>query len=347
MAVLACQTALMPASQKTKQSQFHNPVSFEKAVRILRAGKVCAFATETVYGLGADATNCDAVLAIYATKQRPRFNPLIVHCADLEMAHKIALFSPLAEKLTPLWPGAMTLVLPLKPDAGVCDLVSAGLKTVGVRIPGHEQARELIKALGRPLAAPSANPSGQLSPTSSAQVRQMFDDKVPVLEGEPSSAGIESTILSVIDNRIVQLRPGTLPREEIEQKLRVKIELVTKNSKIAAPGMLASHYAPRAQLRLEAKAPEPGEAFLGFGDIGANETIAKNLAKNLSTAGDLEEAARNLFSFLYQLDASGAWRIAVAPIPSAGLGEAINDRLTRAAAPRKKIKDQAPGITGA
>ncbi len=325
----------MGGSKKAIKSQFKNPVTFDQALEILRAGKVCAFATETVFGLGADATNCDAVLAIYAAKQRPRFNPLIVHCADLAMAHKVAQFSPLAKKLAALWPGAMTLVLPLDPAAGLCDLVSAGLKTVGVRIPAHQQARKLISALGRPLAAPSANPSGQLSATTCEQVRLMFADKVPVLAGNGCTAGIESTILTISGNKIIQLRPGSISRRVIEQKLGLKVELVSQNTKVLSPGMLLSHYAPRAKLRLDAMAPNQGEGFLGFGDIKAPETTPQNMARNLSKTADLKEAARNLFSFLHQLDKSGVSRIAVAPIPKAGLGEAINDRLTRAAAPRK------------
>jgi len=272
----------------------------------------------------------------HAAKQRPRFNPLIVHCADLKMAKKVAQFSPLTEKLSALWPGAMTLVLPLDPDAGLCDLVSAGLKTVGVRIPAHEQARALIRALGHPLAAPSANPSGQLSATTCEQVRLMFADKVPVLDGKACTAGIESTILAVSGNKIVQLRPGAVPRATIEQKLGIKVEQAHSDGKVLAPGMLASHYAPKAKLRLDAMAPRHGEAFLGFGDIKAPKTTPENMARNLSKAADIKEAARNLFSFLHELDTSGAKRIAVAPIPKAGLGEAINDRLTRAAAPRRK-----------
>jgi len=326
----------MRGSQKARQTRFQNPVTFAQALEILRAGKVCAFATETVFGLGANAANCDAVLAIYAAKQRPRFNPLIVHCADMKMAGAVAQFSPLAEKLGTFWPGAMTLVLPLKPGAGLCDLVSAGLTTVGVRIPAHQQARDLIRALGHPLAAPSANPSGQLSATTAEQVREMFADKVPVLEGKACSAGIESTILTISGNdRVIQLRPGSIPRAMIEQKLGVKVEQAHSDGKVLAPGMLASHYAPRAKLRLDAQAPERGEAFLGFGNIAAPGTTPENLARNLSESADLNEAARNLFSFLYELDKSGASRIAVAPIPETGLGEAINDRLTRAAAPRK------------
>lgn len=310
---------------------FTNPVDFDLAVELLRTGAICAFATETVYGLGADAGNGDAVLAVYQAKQRPRFNPLIVHCADLAMAEKIAEFSPLAHRLAEFWPGALTLVLPVRSTANICDLVTAGLGTVGVRIPGHKQARELIRSVGKPLAAPSANPSGKLSPTSAKQVRLSFSDHVPVLDGGECTAGIESTILGIIGDRVVQLRSGALARHQIEQKLGHGVENAKQGAPVSAPGMLASHYAPRAQLRLNASRARPGEAFLGFGEVNGGE----NNSLNLSPAGDLTEAAKNLFSHLHRLDATGAKTVAVAPIPLSGLGEAINDRLSRAAAPRK------------
>jgi L-threonylcarbamoyladenylate synthase len=318
-----CQTAPMSAL-------FKNPVDFDFAVDLLQEGGVCAFPTETVYGLGADAGNADAVLQIYSTKKRPRFNPLIVHCADLEMAEKIARFSPRAQKLARLWPGALTLVLPVRAGAKICDLVTAGLGTVGVRVPAHPLAQDLIEAVGRPLAAPSANPSGQLSPTSAGQVRLSFDDRVPVLDGGQCAAGIESTILAVTDNGVMQLRSGALTREEIEKKLGILVKIAKRDSPISAPGMLKSHYAPRARLRLNASEVRPGEAFLGFGNMGGEAEVALNL----SPTGYLPEAAKNLFSYLHRLDASGVETIAVAPVPDAGLGEAINDRLARAAAPR-------------
>lgn len=307
----------------------HNPVTFDEAAALLRKGEVCAFATETVYGLGADATNSDAVLRIYQTKNRPRFNPLIAHCADLQMAQGIAEFDELALRLAALWPGALTLVLPLKNDAEISDLVTAGLETIAVRVPGHELARRLIAAVGKPLAAPSANPSGRLSPTSVEMVRKAFDDQVPVLDGGNCEKGVESTILSVIGGRVVRLRAGALSRQEIEKAADVEIELAKSDMPVAAPGMLKSHYAPRAGLRLNALAPKPGETYLGFGPHAGPDG-----APNLSPEGDLSEAARNLFAYLAMLDATGAEAIAVAPIPNEGLGEAINDRLERAAAPR-------------
>ncbi|MEO8759208.1 MAG: L-threonylcarbamoyladenylate synthase [Devosia sp.] len=292
---------------------------------LLRAGDVAAFPTETVYGLGADATNSDAVLKIYETKGRPRFNPLIVHVADLAMARRYVTFSPLAEKLAQFWPGPLTLVLLKRPGSGLSDLVTAGLDTVGIRIPAHPLALELIRATGLPLAGPSANPSGKLSPTTAEQVRRAFHDRVPVLDGGPSQSGVESTILAVDGETVTQLRAGALPRDEIEAALGHSIAIAAEGSAIAAPGMLASHYAPNATLRLNAASPKPGEAYLAFGS--GQGTL------NLSPGGDLREAARNLFAMLHELDTT-AQNIAIAPIPHTGLGEAINDRLKRAAAPR-------------
>lgn len=308
-----------------------DPRTVDEAASLLRAGELCAFATETVYGLGADATDSDAVLKIYETKGRPRFNPLISHCADLAMAERYADFSPLARHLAEaFWPGPLTLVLPLKPESGLSDLVTGGLQTVGLRVPAHPLARELIAALGRPVAAPSANPSGKLSPTSAAHVRKTFAGAVPVLDGGPCERGVESTILAVDGETVTQLRAGALPRNEIEAVLGRPVALATHDAAIAAPGMLKSHYAPGAALRLNAAIPAPGEAYLAFGSAPAHN----GPLLNLSPSGDLREAARNLFSFLARLDASGAATIAVAPIPHEGLGEAINDRLDRAAAPR-------------
>ena len=293
---------------------------------ILRAGGLVAFPTETVYGLGADATNSDAVLRIYETKGRPRFNPLIVHVADLEMARRYVEFSPLALQLASFWPGPLTLVLPRRPDAELSDIVTAGLGTVGIRVPAHPLAQALIRAADRPIAAPSANRSGKLSPTTAAQVIANFGDKVPVLDGGAAAAGVESTIVAVEGEVATQLRAGALPREEIEALLGCPVGVAAANAAISAPGMLASHYAPEAHLRLDVLAPEPDEAYLGFGPGRATPYT-------LSAAGDLREAARNLFSMLHDMDRTHR-RIAVAPIPTTGLGEAINDRLRRAAAPR-------------
>jgi L-threonylcarbamoyladenylate synthase len=297
---------------------------------LLKAGKLVAFPTETVYGLGADATNSDAVLSIYETKGRPRFNPLIVHCADLAMAEELVAFSPLARRLSQFWPGPLTLVLPKKSDARLSDLVTAGLDTVGVRVPAHPLAIALIRAAGTPLAGPSANPSGKLSPTTAEQVRKAFHGLVPVLDGGPCTAGVESTILAVNGDMVTQLRAGALPRREIEAAIGQPVAIAAENSAVAAPGMLASHYAPNARLRLDASAPRAGEAYLAFGREPVNPLSP---LRNLSPASDLREAARNLFAMLHELDAQ-AEAIAVAPIPHTGLGEAINDRLKRAAAPR-------------
>lgn len=292
---------------------------------LLRDGAVVAFPTETVYGLGADATNSDAVLRIYETKGRPRFNPLIVHVADLAMAEQLAEFSQLARKLAGFWPGPLTLVLRRKPDAGLSDIATAGLDTVGIRIPNHPLAQELIRAAGRPLAAPSANPSGRLSPTTAEQVLKGFGGRVPVLDGGPADAGVESTILAVTGDTVTQLRAGALPRDAIEALIGRPVAVAAEGGPVTAPGMLASHYAPNARLRIHVEHPEPGEAYLTFGDRPGT--------LNLSPTGNLHEAARNLFAMLHQLDAASE-RIAVAPIPDTGLGEAINDRLKRAAAPR-------------
>ncbi|MBS3849287.1 threonylcarbamoyl-AMP synthase [Devosia sp. BSSL-BM10] len=306
-----------------------DPKTVEDAAALLRAGQLCAFATETVYGLGADATNADAVLSIYETKGRPRFNPLIIHCADLAMAETLAEFSPLARRAAALWPGPLTLVLPARPGNGLADVAMAGLDTVAIRIPDHPLALALLAAVGKPLAAPSANPSGRLSPTTAFQVRLGFDGRVPVLDGGPCRAGVESTIVRVLEDQLVQLRAGAIARHDIEQALGLSVAVADKDAAVAAPGMLVSHYAPNASLRLNTT-PKAGEAYLAFGK-------AQDFAgptRNLSPSGDLHEAARNLFAMLHELDGLGADMIAVAPVPDRGLGEAINDRLQRAAAPR-------------
>ena len=313
------------ASSETRSE----PISVEAAAALLRAGHLCAFATETVYGLGADATNADAVLSIYETKGRPRFNPLIIHCADLAMAETLALFSPLARRVAALWPAPLTLVLPARPGNGLADVATAGLDSVAIRIPDHPLALALIRAAGRPLAAPSANPSGKLSPTTAEQVIAGFGGRVPVLDGGPCTSGVESTILRVSDDGLVQLRAGAMAREDISARLGLPVDVVEEGAAIAAPGMLLSHYAPDAQIRLNTT-PRPGEAYLAFGQAHAFD----GPMANLSPSGDLREAARNLFAMLHQLDAAGCKTIAVAPVPEHGLGEAINDRLERAAAPR-------------
>ena len=309
--------------------QHMRALTVAQAAELLLAGRVCAFPTETVYGLGGDATNADAVLSIYETKGRPRFNPLIMHCADLAMAETLGEFSPLARRLASVWPGSLTIVLPARPGNGLADVATAGLDSVGLRIPDHPLALELLRKVSRPLAAPSANPSGKLSPTTAEQVLSGFHGAVPVLDGGPCQAGVESTIIRVDGERLVQLRAGALAREEIEERLGQPVELVEQGATIAAPGMLASHYAPNALMRLNAE-PQSGEAYLAFGQAVEFD----GPTRNLSPAADLREAARNLFSMLHQLDVAQAKTIAVAPIPTHGLGEAINDRLQRAAGPR-------------
>lgn len=306
------------------------PQDIENAAALLRAGQLVAFPTETVYGLGADATNADAVLSIYETKGRPRFNPLIVHCANMEMAERLAVFSPLAQRLAAaFWPGPLSIVLPLRPGHGLADVATAGLDTVALRMPDHPLALALLRATDRPLAAPSANPSGKLSPTTAEQVRRGFGERVPVLDGGPCLSGVESTIIALDGERLVQLRAGALAREEIERVIGQPVGLAAEGAAISAPGMLLSHYAPNAHMRLDTS-PQEGEAFLAFGP----QAPFAGMMRNLSESGDLHEAARNLFSMLHELDASGATMIAVSPIPETGLGEAINDRLRRAAAPR-------------
>ena len=306
------------------------PVSVNEAVEYLHNGNVVAMPTETVYGLAGLARNDDAVLKIFETKGRPRFNPLIVHCADIAMAHEIAVFGPLALKVADaFWPGPLTLVLPKKADALISDLVTAGLDTVAIRLPKHPVARTLLQNLGQPVAAPSANPSGKLSPTTALHVIEAFEQTVPVIDGGPCEAGVESTILAIEGDQVTMLRPGSITAEMVEQKVDVPLSYPT-GSKIVAPGMLKSHYAPNAAVRLNAKAPKAGEAYLGFGAaIGEGDNY-----RNLSTRSDLAEAAKNLFQYLRELDTAKVDAIAVAPIPNEGIGIAINDRLARAAADR-------------
>ena len=304
------------------------PPDLPQAAALLRAGGLVAFPTETVYGLGADATNTNAVDRIYQAKGRPRFNPLIVHVADLEMAETFAHFTELARAVAAaFWPGPLTLVLPLRAGSGLSPLVTADLPSVALRLPAHPLAQALIRATGLPLAAPSANPSGRVSPTRAAHVMDGLSGRIDaVLDGGPCAVGVESTILSLVGAPRL-LRPGGVPVEALEALLG-PIARSTKEDAIAAPGMLASHYAPRAALRLNATHAAPGEVLVGFGPVAGNLT--------LSASADLTEAATNLFHTLRAADhlAGPAGSIAVAPIPAVGLGLAINDRLSRAAAPR-------------
>jgi len=301
------------------------------AARALRGGALVAFPTETVYGLGADATNGRAVAAVFAAKGRPKFNPLIVHVPGAEEAERHVTFSPLARRLADaFWPGALTLVLPRRADSELSLLVSAGLDTVAVRAPSHPVARALLLAVERPLAAPSANRSGRVSPTTAAHVAEELGDAVEtILDGGPTALGLESTIVGFDGGAPVLLRPGAIARAEIEAVAGPLQE--RKTATVNAPGQTASHYAPRARLRLNAADAAAGEALLAFGPHGPRDAKA---AMNLSASGDVREAAANLFAMLRALDAGGAKTIAVMPIPTTGLGEAINDRLERAAAPR-------------
>lgn len=295
------------------------------AAQLLLAGEICALPTETVYGLAALASDGAAVAKVYAAKKRPSFNPLIVHCASLEQVREVVKLDHCAERLAAaFWPGPLTLVLEKQPDAAVSELAAAGLDTLAVRIPAHPLMRAVIEAAGAPLVAPSANRSGRLSPTDAAHVIEEFGGAVPVLDGGPCATGIESTIVSLARSNPTLLRPGAIPAEKIEAVLGHP--LGEAGTGIEAPGMLSSHYAPNADLRLEAQTPRPGEVFLGFGG-------SEGADLDLSPEGSLQEAAANLFGYLRRLDAMGR-PIAVAPVPPAGLGAAINDRLRRAAAPR-------------
>lgn len=308
--------------------------AFEAALAELRAGQAVAVPTETVYGLAADATDGDAVLRIFEAKGRPRFNPLIVHVASLAMAREIAEFDDLPLRLAErFWPGPLTLVLPLKRPSAIHPLVTAGLDTIAVRMP-RGMVRDLADALGRPLAAPSANASGRVSATSAEAVERDLGDRIPlIVDGGPTPVGVESTIVRVEGGSLHLLRPGGIDAAEIESFTERRL-MRQRPADVRAPGMLASHYAPGAAVRLNVGEVRPGEALLAFGPhraAGAERAVA---TINLSESGDLREAARKLFASLQELDRTGARAIAVEPVPMEGLGEAINDRLARAAAPR-------------
>ena len=312
------------------------PEGVAEAAQCLAAGGLTAFPTETVYGLGADATNAEAIARLYQAKGRPSFNPLIAHVADLAAARKIARFGADAEKLAAaFWPGPLTLVLPRLPGCTVADLATAGLDTVGVRIPAHPVALAILKALGRPVVAPSANRSGHVSPTNAQHVHADLGDRIDlIVDGGATPVGVESTIVGCFE-RATLLRPGGVPRAEIETVLGYRLERPPQHDDSGqplAPGMLASHYAPRAKVRLNATSVAPGEALLAFGATTIPGTEKAAAILNLSETGDPVEAAARLFGFLRKLDTTGAARIAVMPIPDDGLGEAINDRLRRAAA---------------
>ncbi len=303
----------------------------EEAARLLRVGGLVAFPTETVYGLGADATNDRAVAGIFEAKGRPRFNPLIVHVPSVQAAHRIAKFDDTADRVAQaFWPGPLTLVLPLREGAGISPLVTAGLDTVAIRVPAHPLARALLAAFDGPVAAPSANPSGKISPTRAAHVMAGLAGRIAaVVDGGDCAVGVESTILGLVGAPVL-LRPGGIPAEALEACLGHALPTgADPLDAPSAPGQLASHYAPGASLRLCATARRAGEVWIGFGP-------QTGVDLNLSPSGDLVEAAANLFHLLREADAvaGDGGAIAVSPVPETGLGRAINDRLRRAAAPR-------------
>ncbi len=310
-----------------------------EAAAILARGGLVGFPTETVYGLGADATSGEAVAQIYAAKERPSFNPLIAHVHDMDAATTLGNFDDNALKLaSAFWPGPLTLVVPATPDCPVSSLARAGLDSVAIRVPAHPVALALLRAFGRPVAAPSANRSGRISPTCAEHVADDLGERVGmILDGGPTEVGVESTIVSCLEPEPRILRPGGVSREDIEHVLGRKlaapqIDEDAEAEHLLAPGMMASHYAPRAMVRLNAESARPGEAILDFGAPIPGPADA--IRRNLSGSSNLTEAAANLFAALRFLDDSRTTSIAVAPVPADGLGEAINDRLSRAAAPR-------------
>lgn len=318
------------------------PEALAEAVHCLRAGGLVAFPTETVYGLGTDATDGKAIARLYDAKGRPAFNPLIAHVHGAAQARGLGIFDTVAARLAEaFWPGPLTLVVPRQPDCPVADLATAGLATIALRVPAHAVARDLLAAFAGPVVAPSANRSGHVSPTTAQHVLTDLRGRIDlVLDGGPSPVGLESTIVACIGEPTL-LRPGGLPRADIERVLGhpladspPPIEPIDSKEAPLAPGQLASHYAPRTPLRLNIRTVGTGEALLAFGGLlppGSNHATS---VLNLSPGADMIEAAANLFSYLRSLDALGAPAIAVMPIPQIGLGEALNDRLERAAAPQ-------------
>jgi L-threonylcarbamoyladenylate synthase len=310
------------------------------AGRCLAEGGLVAFPTETVYGLGADATNSAAIARLYRAKGRPAFNPLIAHVGDLAAAERIAHFGATATALAKaFWPGPLTLVLPRTGDCAVADLATAGLDTIAVRLPAHPVALAILRAFGGPVVAPSANLSGHVSPTTSAHVHGDLAGRIDlIVDGGPVAVGVESTIVGCFDQPML-LRPGGLARGEIERVLGRALVQPSEDpdadsGQPLAPGMLASHYAPRTRVRLDAETIEPGEALLAFGPAAVPGVEGAAAVMNLSPRSNVDEAAANLFGYLRALDVRGARAIAVMPVPHHGLGEAINDRLRRAAVGR-------------
>ncbi len=309
----------------------YSKATIAEAAALIAAGQCVAIPTETVYGLAADATNGAAVAGIYEAKGRPSFNPLIVHVADLDAARRLAAFDKRAETLAAaFWPGPLTLVLPVRSSSGIASLVTAGLETIAIRVPAHRAMRALLAATGKPLAAPSANASGTISPTRAQHVRTSLDGRIPLIVNDgPTQQGIESTIVRQVFGTTRILRHGPITSDEVRAALgsgrvdRFDDSELDPRGRIEAPGQLSAHYAPRKSLRIDADAPIPDEWMIGFGSIGGDD--------NLSPSGDLTEAATRLFDALHRGDLSTKPRIAVARVPDEGIGEAINDRLRRAA----------------
>ena len=303
--------------------------TISEAARLLREGGLVAFPTETVYGLGADATNDRAVARIFAAKLRPQINPLIAHVAAEDEAFRLGRFSDGAKRLArAFWPGPLTVVVERSASCPISELCSAGLPSIALRVPAHPVALALLKETGKPVAAPSANRSGRISPTTADHVRHSLGSAVDlVIDGGPSAVGVESTVVQFDGGEVRLLRPGGIARHDIEAVLGQRLASRKAGDSLHSPGLLDSHYAPHAALRLNVGRPADGEAYLGFGEHAAGPF-------NLSRSGDLVEAAANLFRILHEIDALHPAGIAVAPIPENGLGEAINDRLRRAAAPR-------------
>lgn len=304
--------------------------SIQDAAAALRAGDLVAFPTETVYGLGANATDDQAVAKIYEAKNRPSFNPLIVHFPDIESVRQMTDMAPQTEQLAArFWPGAISFVLLRKPNCPLSKLVSSGLPTFAARVPAQKNARRLLRVAGIPVAAPSANSSGRISPTQAVHVADDLGNKVRlILDDGPCAIGLESTVIDLTDETPTILRPGGVTQEEIEAVLQHSVTVTSSNEKNPkSPGMTLSHYAPTLPVRLNATSVNPEEAYMGFGNTADAEI-------NLSANGDLTEAAANLFASLHELDDPRWSGIAVAPIPEQGLGRAINDRLRRAAASR-------------
>ncbi len=322
-----------PHPRRPEIADARDPAALARAAELLRTGGLVGFPTETVYGLGADATDTRAVARIFETKGRPSFNPLISHCADAASAFAHGRFDARARALAErFWPGPLTLVVPRLPESAIAELTGAGLPTLALRVPGGAIARRLIAQADRPIAAPSANRSGALSPTTAGHVADSLGEAVDlILDGGPCTVGVESTVVDVSGERPALLRPGGLPREELETAAGPLVDPARDPEAPSSPGQLASHYAPTARLRLNATDPAPDEALLAF---GADVPDGAKVTANLSPSGDLREAAANLFALLHALDRPDVRGIAAMPVPATGLGAAINDRLRRAAEPR-------------